>query len=460
MHIIKWETYLLTNPILKKAVEVLKLLSIHGTAYIVGGTVRDLLLNRIPKDIDICTNVPMELIEQMFPTHDIGANKDFGILVIEYKGEHFEIAQFRTDSIYSDHRRPDSVKIVDTFLEDSKRRDFTINAMAVDCDGNVIDYHEGLKDIKKHIIRTVGEPRKRFSEDDLRMLRAVRFANMLNMKIHKDTYETIQEYSPNITSVSQERITAEILRMASQTGKCFAKAIKLLKETYLLKYIIPEIDVMDQFEHGKTHHPEGNVYQHTLAALKENQNQNVLINMSILYHDIGKPDTFEFKDGKHTFHQHDQIGAKIIENLSKKRRWSKELTECMAFCAKNHMKIHDIRKMKNSKIIKMMNNKYFDYLVNVSICDDRCRKGVYKEEHTINMLKKISDVVYDGSNNDPLTEIKKVVSGKRVMKVRGIIKPCKEIGDIIKKTVTWIADENIDLNNIEEIEKYIKDINI
>jgi len=168
---------------MKKAKEILNILSQHGEAYIVGGAVRDYVLKRDCDDIDITTNVPMSKIEKLFDTYNVGKNKEFGIVVVNYKGNDYEIANFRKDGKYSDGRRPDEIELTFSFEEDVMRRDFTINGLALDEDNNVIDHVNGLEDIENEIIRCIGDPYRRFEEDYLRMLRAVRFASILNFAI-------------------------------------------------------------------------------------------------------------------------------------------------------------------------------------------------------------------------------------------------------------------------------------
>lgn len=252
-----FKEYVAKNPLLKKAMEIIAILSKHGKAYIVGGAVRDIVLGKEPDDIDIATNVPMEKIEELFPTHDIGKNKDFGIVVAEYKGESFEIAQFRKDGTYSDGRRPDKIEIVPDFKDDAARRDFTINAMGLDSEGNIIDYFDGMKDIKDKVLRTVGNPSERFGEDYLRMLRAIRFSSRLGFKLDDKTAKAIKDGSENINKIAGERIKKEFVKMAEQDGSKFADAIVELDNVGLLDKILPEIVKLKEFKHNVKFHPEG-----------------------------------------------------------------------------------------------------------------------------------------------------------------------------------------------------------
>lgn len=252
-----FNSYIQRIPMLDVGIEVLKKLERFGDAYIVGGAVRDIILGEDPKDIDIATNTPMEKVEELFKTFDIGKNKDFGINVIKYKGFEFEIAQFREDGSYKDGRRPSSVILNVPFKSDAERRDLTLNAMAIDSKGNIIDHFEGMKAIKDKVIKTVGDPEKRFSEDYLRMMRSIRFSSRLGFEIDEKTIEAIKKGSGNISKIAVERITDELLKMASQTGSKFADAIEKLDETGLLEIILPEVVKMKEFKHSISDHSEG-----------------------------------------------------------------------------------------------------------------------------------------------------------------------------------------------------------
>jgi tRNA nucleotidyltransferase/poly(A) polymerase len=286
----RWQEYLTTNSMLEGGVDVLRLITKHGyKAYLVGGAVRDIVLGKNPHDIDIATNMPISELQKTFPkNYDIGKSKDFGIFVVKHKGHTYEIAQFRQDGTYLDGRRPEEVTIIQDFKTDAGRRDFTMNAMAVDKDGNIIDYFDGQKDIKDKVIRTVGNPHDRFKEDNLRMLRAVRFSSKLGYDIHHETKEAIKSNKEGIKKVSGERIREELMKMAAQTGSKFADAIKTLDEVGILKIILPEIVKMKEYEHSAKNHPEGGVWEHTMEALRQNKITNPIVNLSILLHDVGK----------------------------------------------------------------------------------------------------------------------------------------------------------------------------
>jgi len=233
----EWQKYVRDNKELTAAVGVLDKINKSGyKAYIVGGTVRDIILGNLkPHDIDIATNAPMDELGRMFKTFDIGKSRDFGIVVVRYGSFSFEVAQFRQDGKYKDGRRPEAVTISGSFEQDAARRDFTINAMGINASGEIIDYFDGRKDIQNKVLKTVGDPRERFGEDYLRMLRAPRFASKLGLEIEKGTEKAIQKLSTNIKELAPERIYDELVKAASQSGDKFADYIVQLDKLKLLK---------------------------------------------------------------------------------------------------------------------------------------------------------------------------------------------------------------------------------
>ena len=310
---------------LKSAVKVLEKITSKGfKAYIVGGSVRDLILGSDVHDVDIATNCPIDVLEKLFGrTYDIGQSRDFGIIVVKEGGYSFEVANFRQDGKYSDGRKPDTVKISSDFKEDAARRDFTINAMAIDKDGNIIDYFDGQKDIKDKILKTVGNARERFSEDHLRILRAARFSSKLGFALDADTKEAAKELSGNVIKLSPERIKEEIFKAASQTGDKFAKYLIELDEMGVLDLILPEITRLKGMEHLDKHHPEGGVWEHTLSALRQNKLIDPIVNLSILLHDIGKGVSRVYREnGDVMYKGHDAAGLPVVDEIADRLKMS------------------------------------------------------------------------------------------------------------------------------------------
>jgi len=457
---------------LKKGVEIITRLEKEGgpkaRAYIVGGAVRDIVTGeKEPDDIDIATNVPIDRIEQIFgKSHDIGKNKEFGIVIVTVDGEDFEVANFRSDGTYSDGRRPDSVKIEMDFKTDAGRRDFTINAMGVDKDGNIIDYFDGQKDIKNKLIKTVGDPEQRFGEDYIRMLRAVRFGSRLGFKISDETMAAIQKMAKNISpkeagqtkGVAGERIYKELGKMAAQEGPKFAEAIETLDKSGMLQYILPEIAKMKEFKHNGEHHPEGGVWEHTLAALRSSNVKDPLVNLGILLHDVGKPATHTLDaEGKHRYFGHAQAAEDLIETIAARFHLDNDMKRKLQFAAINHMKIHELLKMSNSKIAELMDNDGFEVLMKVSEADAKARGRMFDQKEWDQITNKIAELSERFKDRKAIEAIKKVVNGGWVMQLRGI-KGGPEVGRIINTTVEWILNNNIDVKDIDKIAEFIKGI--
>lgn len=242
---IDWSKF---NEEVQKGVELCKQINRHGyEAYIVGGCVRDIVLwhksgeVEDPKvhDVDIATNMP---IKELYNTFRCASNNGeaHGTILVLFEGETFEVTQFRTDGDYTDGRHPDSVKFTKSFKDDTARRDFTFNAMGIDADGNLIDYHGGEKDLDSGILRTVGNATERFSEDALRIIRAIRFAARFGLKIDNDTLEGIEYVKGNLSKIAKERIGSELIKTAEYGAKAFANVIKLINETGINEIIDPE----------------------------------------------------------------------------------------------------------------------------------------------------------------------------------------------------------------------------
>lgn len=434
------------------ASKIVQQLAKYGDVHYVGGCVRDELLNISCDDIDIATNVPIDKIESLFETHDIGKNKDFGIVVVRVDDVNFEIAQYRSDGTYSDGRRPDDIKIVDNFHEDASRRDFTINALGKDVNGNIVDFFNGREDLEKGIIRTVGDPNIRFSEDYLRMIRAIRFATRFDFRIEKNTWQAIVDNSANITKISKERILKEILKMAEQ-GPILADSIMVMKDLGLLKHILPIIDCMSDYPHNYIHHPEGGVFDHVINALRISQSSNPIINLAILFHDVGKTMTYKFRDGwRHSYFGHDVKGADWIKNnLRNFLPLRKKDIDAIEFAAQSHMKFHKIVNIKPVKILRMMNNPYWNVLYHVAYAD---AFSAGQRKSTINLWNMVTNRIDVVSQARPINELRKLISGKRVMNVRGMKKGGPIIGKIIQSAIDAISNGQLDENDVDA---FIKD---
>ena len=451
----KWKQSLTMGAMLAVGVDLVKQInSLGGQALIVGGTVRDIITGDIPHDIDIATNVSTEKLEKHFQTHDIGASRDFGIVTIKHKGFDFEVAQYREDGEYGDGRRPDAINIVKDFKSDAARRDLTINSMGINENGNIIDYFGGQQDIENKIIKMVGDSDKRLQEDKLRMLRVVRFAAKLDFDIDLRTKQSLIKFAPQITKISRERVRDELLKMGSYGGKKFAKAIQILDQVGILQYILPEISVMKSFEHCPEYHPEGNCFQHTIGALQSSQSSDPVTNLAILLHDVGKTITRTYDDeGKVRYLKHADRGIDLIDGIADRLKLKNKDRQTIKFTTANHMKFHDVDKMKNSKIHKLIQDNDFNKLVDVCYADSACRLHLHNEQD----WKKIIDKIEHVKNIMKPTEydqLRKLVSGNIIMELLNI-KPSKKLGQIIDDTLEYAIDNNIKTS--DQLYKYIVD---
>jgi poly(A) polymerase len=341
-------------------------------AYLVGGCVRDLLLGREPKDYDVATSATPEQVMEIFPeTYAVGAQ--FGVVLVPEsavavnastesaaKSRAVEVATFRSDLGYSDGRHPDEVRFSSDPREDVARRDFTINGMLLDpISGDVLDFVGGRKDLEAGIVRTIGDPERRFAEDKLRMLRAVRFAARFGYAIEPATFAAMQKLDEQIEVVSRERVRDELTRMLTE-GQA-RRAFLLLDESGLLRHVLPEISAMKGVEQPAEFHPEGDVFVHTLLLL-ENLPWPCPLTLAwgALLHDVGKPPTFRVAPDRIRFDGHVEVGVKMAEEICRRLRFSNDETEQILALVDNHMRFGHATRMKESTLKKFLRMPEFD----------------------------------------------------------------------------------------------------
>jgi poly(A) polymerase len=331
-------------------------------AYLVGGCVRDLLLGLEPADYDVATDSTPDEVQRLFPgSLTVGAQ--FGVVVVTDASAQVEVATFRSDVGYSDGRHPDRVEYSKRPQDDVRRRDFTINALLMDPETNeVLDFVGGREDLRGGIVRAIGDPKHRFEEDKLRMMRAVRFASRFRYTIDSGTFRAIKELAPQIRQVSAERIRDELTKMLTEGAA--RPAFELLDQSGLLADVLPEIVRMKGVEQPPQFHPEGDVWTHELLMLEQLQSGcSATLAWGVLLHDVGKPPTFKLPsgpEGRIRFDEHVEVGTQMAIAICRRLRFSNEDTEQIAALVANHLRFKDVPQMKPSTLKRFVRLKRFE----------------------------------------------------------------------------------------------------
>jgi poly(A) polymerase len=331
-------------------------------AYLVGGCVRDLLLNREPADYDVATDARPERVQQLFP-NSLAVGAQFGVIIVVEDSLQVEVATFRSDIGYADGRHPSRVEYSASPEEDVRRRDFTINGMMMDPrDGRVLDFVGGQQDLREGIIRAIGEPARRFEEDKLRMVRAVRFSARFEYGIEPKTHAAIVERASGIRQVSQERLRDELTKLLTEGAA--RRAFELLDETGLLRELLPEISRMKGVAQPPQFHPEGDVWTHTLLMLEGlPAGVSPTLAWGVLLHDVGKPPTFKPPSGPNDrirFDEHVEVGTRMAEEICRRFRFSNDDAEQIASLVANHLRFKDVPKMRQSTLKRFVRLQKFE----------------------------------------------------------------------------------------------------
>jgi poly(A) polymerase len=343
---------------------VQRLASAGHRAVFAGGCVRDMLLGVEPQDYDVATSARPDEIVALFP-RNVMVGAAFGVVRVLGEGENpiqVEVATFRGETTYSDGRHPDQVCFTDE-VEDVKRRDFTMNGLLYDpLKDEILDYVGGRKDLERRVVRAIGDPARRFQEDRLRMLRAVRFAASLGFEIDALTFSAVKSHAEGIAAISAERIRDELNAML--TGRDPRRAFELLKKARLLKHILPEVDAMEGVPQPKEFHPEGDVWTHTLKLLellnRETPGEPALtVALGALLHDVGKPATIEHAD-RIRFNEHERVGAEMARAILERLRYSKDETERVEELVRQHMCFMSVAQMRPSTLKRFLRQPHFD----------------------------------------------------------------------------------------------------
>ena len=410
-------------------------------ALLAGGCVRDLLLGVDPKDYDIATSATPKTVAALFP-NSIQVGLAFGVQIVVLPDGHFEVATFRTDGVYSDGRHPDNVAFSDE-VEDAKRRDFTVNALFFDpATDSLIDYVDGRTDMERHLLRAVGPPQKRFTEDHLRLLRAVRFAARLDYVIENETMDAILEMAHAVTTTSPERIRDEIVKMLTEGAP--RRAFELLDQTGLLPHILPEIACMKGIEQPPEFHPEGDVFTHTLLMLEQLPPEpSPSLALATLFHDVGKPITQTFED-RIRFNQHDKVGAREAAKICQRLHLSNEETERIEWMVENHMRLEAAPEMRPSRLKRFARHEAFAELVELCRLDCQASHGGLETVHWVD--RYLAETPPEQLRPEPL--------------LRGddLIQMGYTPGPIFAQILRTIEDAQLDesLTNSEQARKYVR----
>ena len=405
----------------KEVAEVAATLAKAGfEAYLVGGCVRDMILGREPKDWDIATSAKPAQVQKLFPEHVY--ENDFGTVGVKTESEEpklkvIEVTTYRIEGKYTDKRHPDDIKFAKTIEEDLSRRDFTVNAIAMGLDGEIIDPFEGRNDIKKKIIRTVGVADERFHEDALRLMRAVRFAVELDFDIELATRRSIEKYSRELEVIAKERVRDELVKIV-MTPRA-AKGIIVLEELGLLKNVLPELQ--EGVGVGQNLHHIYTVFEHNVRALdySAREDYSLAVRMASLLHDVGKPRS-KAGDGAHsTFYNHEYVGAKMAVKALDRLHFPREFVEDVAHLVRSHMfyyNVGDVTAHGVRRFLARVGPETVPDLLKVREAD-RIGSGVkkavpYKLRHLLFMIEKVK--------NDPISPKMLKVNGNDVMQLLGL----------------------------------------
>jgi putative nucleotidyltransferase with HDIG domain len=419
-------------------------------ALLVGGCVRDLLLQREPKDYDVATDARPEQIVAIFPRAGL-VGAQFGVVLVREDDAVVEVATFRSDLNYIDGRRPEGVRFESGPREDALRRDFTINGLFLDpISGEQFDYVGGIKDLREGIIRAIGDPLTRFQEDHLRLIRAVRFAARLRFTIEPSTFAAIRTLAPAIRRVAPERVRDELLRILTEGGARYG--FELLDASGLLLHILPEVAAMKGVEQPPEFHPEGDVWTHTLMMLDGLEAPSPALAMGVLLHDVGKPPTFRIAD-RIRFDGHVEVGVRMARDILTRLRFPSDQLEQILALVENHMKFKDAARMRESTLKRFLRLPRFDEHLALHRLD--CLNSNGRLETWEMLRQKLADTPPEQLKPPPLLNGDDLIAagfqpGPRFGKVLGAVEDAQLEGKIETKEQALQLAQNLLATNKHE----------
>jgi len=443
-----------------------EVLSLHGElkkagfeSYLVGGCVRDLLLEKVPQDWDITTNATPEQIQSLFP--ETFYENEFGTVGVVTQSQDprlkvVEITPYRIEGKYTNARHPDEVKFSDRLEDDLRRRDFTINAIAYDpAIEKLVDLHGGQEDLKRRLINAVGNPEERFSEDALRMLRAIRLSAELDFTVEAKTLAGIAANASQLEKISRERVRDELLRTLQSPRPM--QALFMAQKLGILKYIIPEIEKGLGVDQNQAH--SFDVFEHSMRSLQHAADKEwpITVRLAALLHDIGKPRVREWSDAKKdwTFHGHDVVGARMVKKILEGLKFPRETIDLAERLVRWHMFFSDPEKVTLSAVRRLINNvgrEHIDELINLRICD---RIGTGRPKEQPFRLRKYQSMIAQALQ-DPISVGMLAIDGKRVMDVTRE-KPGPRVGWILHALLEEVLDDPAK-NTVEYLEKKVVEL--
>ena len=405
------------------------------SAYIVGGCVRDSILGRTPHDYDICTSAtPSEMLEIFKDKKIIETGLQHGTVTVVVNGEPYEITTYRIDGIYSDNRRPDTVTFTDKLVEDLRRRDFTINAMAYNDEEGLIDPFNGMEDIKYKKISCVGRAEDRFGEDALRILRAIRFAAQLEFTIMPGTDREIHKQYKNLENISIERINSEFCKIASSDDFC----VELLLYKDVFSLFIPELKDMFDFPQNNPWHI-WDVFGHTIHAVEYCDSDDLVVRLAVFFHDFGKPHSYQDgEDGIRHFKGHGKVSADMTDSIMKRLRFDNETRNNVVELVSYHDATFEIGKKYVKRWLNKIGEKQFRRLLQVKKADNKAQNLELSSDR-IEELEEIELLIDEVLQEDECFSLKDLaINGKDLIGIG--YKTGKELGNTLNRLLQLVID--------------------
>lgn len=406
-------------------------------AYAVGGCIRDSILGRTPDDWDITTSATPYQVKELF-RRTIDTGIQHGTVTVMLDKEGFEVTTYRIDGEYEDSRHPKEVTFTADLIEDLKRRDFTINAMAYNDETGMVDVFDGMKDMDRKVIRCVGNPRERFTEDALRMMRAVRFSAQLGYRIEEETLAAIRELSPNLAHISAERVQTELVKLVVSPHP---ENLRIAYEAGITKVILPEFDVCMETEQNNPHHCY-NVGEHILRSMQAIRQDKVL-RLAMLFHDIGKPRTITVDDrGINHFHGHPDVSEEMARSILKRLKFDNHTI----YMVTNLVKFHDYNVEPGEKYVRRaimkIGEDIFPLLFDVKEADMEAQSA-YRRKEKEEKLKAVYQVYEQVIANKQCVSLKTLaITGKDLIEEVGM-QPGPKIGEMLAKLLDIVIEDPV-----------------